>query len=86
MSYSQEHYLLIGTYTKGKSEGVYVYKFNSTTGDVAMVSSVKASNPSYLALSPDEKFVYAVNLIGSGVDRMKAHDVQEDGWSETGMQ
>ncbi len=56
-----ENYLLIGTYTTGKSEGVYVYRFNSTTGDFDSVSMVKSSNPSYLAISPDEKFVYAVN-------------------------
>ena len=62
MTYAQtEHYLLIGTYTKGKSEGIYVYKFNSETGDISPVSKVAASNPSYLAVSPDEKFVYAVN-------------------------
>lgn len=56
-----ENYLLIGTYTSGKSEGVYVYRFNSTTGDFDSVSVVKTPNPSYLAISPDEKFVYAVN-------------------------
>ena len=56
-----ENYLLIGTYTTGKSEGVYVYRFNSTTGDFDSVGVGKTSNPSYLAISPDEKFVYAVN-------------------------
>jgi 6-phosphogluconolactonase len=62
MSYAQtDYYLLIGTYTKGKSEGIYVYKLNSKTGDVTFVSKAAASNPSYLAITPDEKFVYAVN-------------------------
>lgn len=62
MSFSQtEYYLLIGTYTKGKSEGIYVYKMNTQTGDINFVSKVTAANPSYLAVSPDEKFVYAVN-------------------------
>ncbi|THU32441.1 lactonase family protein [Niastella caeni] len=55
------YYLLIGTYTKGKSEGLYVYKMNSETGEVSFVSKAAAANPSYLDLSPDEKFVYAVN-------------------------
>lgn len=54
-------YLLIGTYTRGKSEGLYVYKMNTGTGEVSFVSKAKAANPSYLDLSPDEKFVYAVN-------------------------
>src|SRR5438105_5291229 len=56
-----ENYLLIGTYTTGKSEGVYVYRFNSLTGDFDSVSMIKTNNPSFLAISPDEKFVYAVN-------------------------
>lgn len=56
-----EAYLLIGTYTGGKSEGIYVYKFNTLTGDNHMVSVVKSSNPSFLAVSPNQKYVYAVN-------------------------
>ncbi len=56
-----EHYLLIGTYTAGKSEGIYVYKFNSVTADHRLISIAKSSNPSFLAVSPNEKYVYAVN-------------------------
>ena len=56
-----EHYLLIGTYTSGKSEGIYVYKFNSETGEFSYVSKHAAGNPSFLDVSPDKKFVYAVN-------------------------
>ena len=56
----QDHYLLVGTYDSPKSEGIYVYKFNSKTGIANVVSHVKTSNPSFLAISPDEKFVYAV--------------------------
>ena len=57
----KEPYLLIGTYTSGKSEGIYVYKFNSTTADNSLESVTKTSNPSYLAVSPNKKMVYAVN-------------------------
>jgi 6-phosphogluconolactonase len=67
VSFAQnEHYLLIGTYTSGKSEGIYVYKFNSENADNSFVSSVHTSNPSFLAVSPDQKFVYAVNEDGGG--------------------
>jgi len=61
LSNAQKNYLLIGTYTDGKSQGIYVYHFNSTTGDFDSVSMIKTSNPSFLAISPDQKFVYAVN-------------------------
>ena len=57
---AQEHYLITGTYTTGKSEGIYVYRFNCNDGSVKAVSSVKISNPSFLVVSPNEKFVYSV--------------------------
>lgn len=54
-------YLLIGTYTSGTSKGIYVYRFNTETGEANYVSEVDGlSNPSYLNLSRDEKFVYSV--------------------------
>ena len=56
-----ESFLLIGTYTSGKSEGIYVYKFDSGTGQFDSISMIKTSNPSFLAVSPDERFVYAVH-------------------------
>ncbi len=59
--FSQDKYLLIGTYTSGKSEGIYVYKFNTKTAENSLVSVTKTSNPSYLAVSPNKKVVYAVN-------------------------
>ena len=58
---SKEQFLIIGTYTSGTNDGIYVYKFNTETGENSFVSSVKTSNPSYLAISPNQKYVYAVN-------------------------
>ncbi len=60
-AFAQEHdYLLVGTYTTGKSKGIYVYDFNSKDGSVKIVDSAKTPNPSFLAVSPNQKFVYAV--------------------------
>ncbi|MEO7527729.1 MAG: lactonase family protein [Chitinophagaceae bacterium] len=56
----QEQYLVVGTYDSPKSEGIYVYKFNTETGTAKEVSHIKTPNPSFIAISPDEKFVYAV--------------------------
>ena len=60
-AFAQQSFLLIGTYTAGKSEGIYVYDFDSKTADSKLVSVAKTSNPSFLAVSPNEKYVYAVN-------------------------
>lgn len=53
--------LLVGTYTSGNSEGIYTFRFDEETGESASLDSVKTTNPSYLTLSKDNKFVYSVN-------------------------
>jgi 3-carboxymuconate cyclase len=59
---AQSHpYMIAGTYTKGSSKGIYVYDFNPTNGTAALLDSAVTSNPSYLAVSPNQQFVYAVN-------------------------
>ena len=59
--FSQDPYLFIGTYTSGQSKGIYVFRFNTTTGTGMEVSTMKAANPSYLSISPDGKHVYAAS-------------------------
>ncbi|HEY8779989.1 MAG TPA: lactonase family protein [Mucilaginibacter sp.] len=57
--------LLIGAYTKGKSKGIYVYRFYPETGRVAYLNEIDdVSNPSYLCVAANNKFVYAVNENG----------------------
>lgn len=62
---SQDLYLFVGTYTSGKSKGIYVFRLNSKNGEVQWVSSTdSATNPSFLAVSPDGTKLYAVNETG----------------------
>jgi len=63
--FAQDNYLLAGTYTGKNSEGIYVYKFNTSTGAMEKVSSLLTENPSYLVFSKDKKFVYSVNENGN---------------------
>ncbi|HVW96479.1 MAG TPA: lactonase family protein [Mucilaginibacter sp.] len=57
--------LLIGTYTKGVSKGIYVYRFYTEKGTLAYLNEIdNVSNPSYLTVSDNNKFVYAVNEDG----------------------
>ena len=61
---NHDFHLLVGTYTSGKSEGIYVYKFNALTGEFTAESIAKnVKNPSFLAVSPNEKFVYSAGEI-----------------------
>jgi 6-phosphogluconolactonase len=74
---AQERFLLVGTYTGKGSEGIYVYKFNTSTGEMEKVSSTMAENPSYLAFSGDKKFVYAVNENGDDKGAISAFSFDE---------
>jgi 6-phosphogluconolactonase len=53
--------MIVGTYTGGKSEGIYVYRFDTKTGEATPVSVAKTVNPSYVVVSSDRRHVYSVN-------------------------
>ena len=53
--------MLVGTYTSGSSKGIYTFRFNEESGVATPLSEIEVSNPSYLTLSPDNRFVYAVS-------------------------
>lgn len=56
-----DHLLLVGTYTTNVSKGIYLYQLNTSNGESKLVSETEIENPSYLTLSADEKYVYAVS-------------------------
>ena len=58
---SSHLYMLVGTYTSGASDGIYVYRFDEETGMSEYVSETELSNPSFLAVSACERFVYSVS-------------------------
>lgn len=65
----EEVNLLIGTYTAGgRSKGLYVYGFDLNSGRVNFKSETAIDNPSYLTLSDDKAFVYAVCELREGAD------------------
>jgi 6-phosphogluconolactonase len=55
--------LYVGTYTSGKSEGIYLYRMNSVTGELTRVSAFKTVNPSFLAIDRSKRYLYAVNEV-----------------------
>ena len=55
------HRIFIGTYTKGKSRGIYSVTLDRSSGALgAPEVAAEAPNPTFLALSPDSRFLYAV--------------------------
>lgn len=56
--------MVVGTYTGGSSEGIYTFRFNTEELTATPLSKAVIDNPSYLVVSPDAKFVYAVSESG----------------------
>ncbi len=63
-----EESFYVGTYTKpGGSEGIYHYTLNTSNGAVSGGElAAKVGNPSFVAIRPDGKFLYAVNETDKG--------------------
>lgn len=69
--------LYVGTYTRPGAPGIYSYRLNPMTGDLAFLESISAGdNPSFLAFHPNGKYLYAVNELGSGLVSAFALDAQ----------
>ena len=62
---SKEVLAYIGTYTATESEGIYVYRLDQSTGALEYVSEATGvENPSFLAIHPEKRYLYAVNEVG----------------------
>jgi len=61
----------VGTYTEDegkatKSKGIYAYRYDAKTGDIASLGvAAEATNPSFIAVHPGGRFLYAVNEISN---------------------
>jgi 6-phosphogluconolactonase len=60
--------LLLGSYTGGQSKGIYLYRFDESSGQIAPQPQqvVPSDNPSWLTLSADRHVLFAVNENGEG--------------------
>jgi 6-phosphogluconolactonase len=57
----------IGTYTRGDSKGIYAYRFDAAAGKIESLGLAgEATNPSFLAVHPNRRYLYAVGETGSG--------------------
>lgn len=62
---TNELLVYVGTYTnKGNSEGINLYKFDLSTGEMKPFATAKSVDPAFLAIDRKRKFLYAANEIG----------------------
>lgn len=61
---SGARFVYFGTYTGQNSKGIYRARFDSSTGNLTAAQlTAETRNPTFLALSPDGRFLYAVNEV-----------------------
>jgi 6-phosphogluconolactonase len=62
---AQSYLMYVGTYTGGKSQGIYAFRFDSQSGKLTPLGlAAEMKSPSFLAVHPSGKYVYAVSEIG----------------------
>lgn len=63
---TKKSYLVyVGTYTGPTSKGIYAFRFDESSGKATPLGLVaESTNPSFLAVDPASRHVYAVNEVG----------------------
>jgi 6-phosphogluconolactonase len=57
-----EWFAYFGTYTRPPSQGIYAWRFQPASGKLTAIGlAAETSNPSFLAVHPNQRFLYAAN-------------------------
>jgi 6-phosphogluconolactonase len=61
--------VFVGTYTGGKSQGIYTCELDTATGALKQLDVTgEVKNPSFLAIHPSKRFLYSVSEVGDYSD------------------
>ncbi len=74
----------VGTYTEADSQGIELYRLDQKFGTLRYLRTIpKVKNPSYLCLSPDQRYLYAANELlesdGRPTGRISAFALESNG-------
>jgi 6-phosphogluconolactonase len=59
-----KYLLFVGTYTEKESKGIYAYRFDAASSELTPLGlAAETANPSFLAIDPSRRFLYAVNEV-----------------------
>lgn len=61
---AREYLVYFGTYTGAKSKGIYVARFDATSGNLSSAElAAETPSPSFLVVHPSSRYLYAVNEV-----------------------
>ena len=59
-----KYLLFVGTYTQKESKGIYGFRFDAASSELTPLGvAAETTNPSFLAIDPSHRFLYAVNEV-----------------------
>ncbi len=67
-AHSGKYLVYVGTYTEegSKSKGIYAFRYDAATSEITPLGlAAEATNPSWVTLHPNGRFLYAVNEVGN---------------------
>jgi 6-phosphogluconolactonase len=57
----EKQFFYVGTYTSEEGKGIYLCNFDDSSGEISLLETFTGiGNPTFLKISPDKKFLYAV--------------------------
>jgi 6-phosphogluconolactonase len=63
---SAKYVVYVGTYTGPNSKGIYSFRYDAATSTVSPIDlAAEVERPSFLALHPNRRFLYAVSELGN---------------------
>lgn len=77
----QQYLAYFGTYTKGDDagKGIYAYRFDSGSGKMTEIGvAAEVTNPSFIAIHPNNKYLYAVTEAGGGEGAVSAFSIDHE--------
>lgn len=82
--WAAEYRVFVGTYTGQESRGIYSFSFDASKEKAGVLRLVaEAENPSFLAIHPNRRFLYAANEVnefeGEASGAVGAYQIQPDG-------
>jgi 6-phosphogluconolactonase len=68
-SHNTKYLLFVGTYTGKDSKGIYAYSYDAVSSEFTPLGvAAETTNPSFLAIDPSRRFLYAVNEVSNYKD------------------
>jgi 6-phosphogluconolactonase len=64
---NNDYFVYIGAFTAKDSKGIYAYRYHSANQELTSLGLAAATaSPSFIAISPDERYLYSVSAVADG--------------------